>query len=86
MKKYLVMQGMMSSQGTGDFCEEGRFSNKKDAVKFFNSIKKNIEGYSKEPHGYLETNIQLIDDEWEDDDERWLGDNIVECYEYYWWK
>ena len=80
------MQGMMSSVGTGSYCEMGSFTNKKDAQKLFNSIKKRVEGCVKEPHGYLETCIQLIDDEWEDDDERWFTDIIVDCYDYYWWK
>ena len=64
MKKYLVMQGMMTSSGTGDYCKYGEFTNKADAIKKFNEIKNDLEGYSNKPtHGYLETTIELYEND-----------------------
>lgn len=62
MKKYYytVLQGVISTtSGYGDFEEVKRFTNRKDATKFFNKIKKNISGWVRfYAHNILETILE----------------------------
>ena len=64
--KYVVMQGILSSSGIGDMHLIKSFTNKKEAVKFFNSIKKDISvykmRYNRYAKDYLATSVEKIVD------------------------
>ena len=66
MKKYVVMQGVLSSSGSGDMHLISTFTNKKKAIKFFNSIKKDTSGYKmrydRYAKEYLATSIEKLVD------------------------
>ena len=64
--KYLVVKGSLNSMGGGSYWEEGRFTNLKEARKFFNKIKRDTKGISNSHYGYVETLIQkaiVVDDD-----------------------
>ena len=63
MKKYAVYQGNMTANGNGDLNEFGRFDTLEEAQELMKKIYNDIEGYSKEPNGYLETNIAINDED-----------------------
>lgn len=62
MKKYVVLQGVVSSSGIGDMHLIRTFTNKKEAIKFFNSIKKDTSGYKmrydRYAKEYLATSVE----------------------------
>ena len=62
MEKYVVLQGNMTSQGTGDYWTVDAFDNFEEAFKCMQDVSEDIKGITKHPHGYLETIIFDIDD------------------------
>lgn len=71
-KKYVVMQGILSSSGSGDMHLIKSFTNKKEAIKFFNSIKKETicykmryDRYVKE---YLATSVEKVVNDMEENE------------------
>ena len=65
-RKYVVMQGILSSSGNGDMHLMSSFTNKKEAIKFFNSIKKDTSGYKmsydRYTKEYLATSVEKVVD------------------------
>ncbi len=85
MKIYNVQQGMMTSGGSGDFINFGEFATKKEAIKKFNEIKKDIRGYANKPsHGYLLTTIEVYEGAL-GDPESWEYIDTIELLEYRWY-
>lgn len=73
MNIYGIFQGVHNKEsGTGCDCIITVFTNKKEAVKFFNKIKKDTSGYHISKNEYLETYMLLNDD----------LDNPIMRYEY----
>ncbi len=58
-ERYLIMQGVISTSGNGDYFEVAKFSTKKEALNFFNSIKKNTNGFAQKRH-FLATELISI--------------------------
>lgn len=57
--KYGVIQGVEKPSGEGDLLECGEFTNLADARKFFNSIKRDVEGWTTK--GMVTTQIVRLD-------------------------
>lgn len=80
-KKYLVWQGNISENGGGDYNFEGVFGTFEKAKEHFERIKENTEGYSKKPHGFIETYIEKIDNDEDEEEEYYI--NVVDSYKFY---
>ena len=62
---YTVLQGNMTKNGHGDLNKVKSFDVLKEAREFAKRINHDLKGYSKYPHGYLETLIVNDDiDDW----------------------
>lgn len=59
---FKVLQGNMTSQGTGDYWEVDSFEDFNQALDCFNDVKEDMRGITRHPHGYLETLIIVDDD------------------------
>lgn len=65
--KYAVLQGVMASDGCGDSNMQAEFSNKKDALKYFNRVKKVTRDWYISKVEHLETLlVKYTDDLCED--------------------
>lgn len=73
MKKWVVMQGILTNSGSGDFWCDGEFDTLKEATKRFNEIKNDTKGCTKGK--YLETHIELTAEEAIEN-----GNEIVKSY------
>lgn len=60
MNKYIVLQGYIDKYGGGVLEPEKTFTNKQEAIKYFNKIKRDVEGWLGD---YLVTAIREVSDE-----------------------
>lgn len=63
MKKFIVSQGNMTAEGAGDFWKVGTFDKLEDAKEKFELIKTDTKDITKYPGGYLETTIDLYEND-----------------------
>lgn len=68
-EKYLIMQGVINASGCGDYFEVAKFATKKEAIKFFNKIKKDTRDFCPK-HNFLATELISIQ-----------KDELIDCYE-----
>ena len=57
MKKYLILQGKVSSGGCGDYTVVAEYDTLKDAKAEFNYLKDDVNGWDLSPYEALETLI-----------------------------
>ena len=55
MKNYLVEQSNLSANGSEESWKVAEYNNLRDALEFANSIKEDMKGIHKLPHGCLQT-------------------------------
>ncbi len=86
-KVYDLMKGAISSIGNGDYVEQGRFNTLEAAKRYFNLIKNDVSGYSKNLilDTLIEVHFESNDEELNESLEEAMYrscDNIICSFEY----
>lgn len=61
MKQYRIYQGTMEKSGMGDLEIDKTFDRLDLATEYFNQIKDDETGWIQKPHGFLETWLEEVD-------------------------
>ena len=80
-KIYVVMQGVMSETGNGDYWEDGRYTTLDEAKEEFECIKEDLGGVELKRRGYLHTVIEVH--VWNEEEGDYEYEDAIEGFKCY---